>query len=85
MEAHCSSGGYHSCVTTKYMKLFKLFTPHVIAWSARKGFNQSIRRTKGQKARLQCLASEIPKSVMTSGVIKSAKLLRRKSAKIWQC
>ena len=67
------------------MKLFKLFTPHVIAWSARKGFNQSIRRTKGQKARLQCLASEMPKSVMASGVIKSAKLLRRKSAKIWQC
>jgi len=38
-----------------------------------------------QKARLQCLASEIPKSVMPSGVIKSAKLPRRKSARIWQC
>jgi len=46
------------------MKLFKLFAPHVIAWFARKGFNQSIGRTKGQKTRLQCLASEMPKSVM---------------------
>ena len=41
----------------KHMKLFKPFTPHVIARSARKGFNQSIRRTKEQKPRLQCLAS----------------------------
>jgi len=32
----------------KYMILFKPFTPHVIAWSVRKGFNQSIRRTKEQ-------------------------------------
>ena len=69
----------------KYMKLFKVFAPHVIAWFARKRFNESIRRTKVQKARLQCLASEIPKSVMPSGVIKSAKLPRRKSARIWQC
>jgi len=68
----------------KYMKLFKLFTPHVIAWSTRKGFNLLICRMKEQKARLQCLASEMPKSVMTSGVIKTAKLLRRKRAKIWQ-
>jgi len=30
----------------KHMKLFKTFTPHVIAWSVRKYFNQSIRRTK---------------------------------------
>ena len=35
---------------------FKPFTPHVIAWSVRKGFNQSIRKTKKQKTRLQCLA-----------------------------
>jgi len=32
-----------------------------------KVFDQSICRTKGQKARLQCLASEMPKSVMLSG------------------
>jgi len=69
----------------KYMKLFKPFTLHVIAWFARKGLNQSIGRTKGQKARLQCLSSEMPKSVMQSRVIKNAKLLRRKSARIWQC
>ena len=68
----------------KYMKLFKLFTPHVIVWFARKGFDQSVGGTKGQKSRLQYLASEMPKSVMPSGVIKSAKLLRRKSVRIWQ-
>ena len=45
----------------KHMKLFKPFTPHVIAWPVRKGFNQSIRRTKEQKTRLQCLASAMPK------------------------
>jgi len=33
----------------KHMKLFTPFTPHVIAWSVRKGFNQSIRSTKEQK------------------------------------
>jgi len=37
-------------------KYMKLFTPHFIAWFARKGFNQSIARTKGQKARLDCTA-----------------------------
>jgi len=40
----------------KHMKPFKIFTPHVIAWSVRKGFIQSIRKTKEQKTRLQCLA-----------------------------
>jgi len=45
----------------KHMKLFKPFTPHVIAWSVRKGFSQSIRRMKEQKTRLQCLASAMPK------------------------
>jgi len=52
---------------TKHMKLFKPFTTYVIAWSIRKGFNQSIRRTKEQKTRLQCLACEMPKPVMPSG------------------
>jgi len=51
----------------KDTKLFKLLTPYVIAWSVRKGFNQSIRITKEQKTRLQCLASEMPKPVMPSG------------------
>jgi len=36
----------------KHMNLFKPFIPHVIAWSVRKGFNQSIRKTKEQKTRL---------------------------------
>jgi len=48
----------------KHMKLFKLFPPHVIAWSVRKGFHQSIRRTKEQKTRFQCLASTMPKPVL---------------------
>jgi len=51
----------------KHMKLFKPFTPHVIAWFVRKGFNQSIRGTKEQKPSLQCLASAMPKPVMPSG------------------
>jgi len=50
----------------KHMKLFKPFTPHIIAWSVRKGFTQSIRRAKEQKTRLQCLASAMPKPVMLS-------------------
>jgi len=67
----------------KEMKLCKLFTPLVIAWRDKKRFDQSMRGTKGQKARLQCLASEMPKSVMPSRVTKSAKLLRTKIARIW--
>jgi len=50
----------------KHMKLVKPFTPHVIAWSVRKGLNQSICRTKEQKTRLQCLASVMTKCVMPS-------------------
>jgi len=41
----------------KDTKLLKPFTQHVIAWSVRKGFNQSVRRTKEQKTRLQLWAS----------------------------
>jgi len=66
----------------KHMKLFKPFTPHIIAWSVRKGFNQSIRRTKEQKTRSQCLAWAMPKSVMPTGAMESAKFLRRKSVRI---
>jgi len=40
----------------KHTKLLKPFTQHVIAWSVRKGFNQSVRRTKEQKTRLQSWA-----------------------------
>ena len=32
----------------EHMKLFKPLTPHVIAWSVRRGFNQSIRRTRAE-------------------------------------
>ena len=70
-------------VVVRHMKPSKPFNPHVIARSVRIGFDQSIRRTKEQKTRLQCLASTMPKPVMTSGAVKSAKLLRRKSARIW--
>ena len=70
----------------KHMKLFKPFTPHVIGRSVRKRFNQSIRRTKEQKKRLQWLASAMPKpvTVMPSGATKNPKLLRT-NARIWQC
>jgi len=37
----------------------------------REGFNQSIRRTKEQKTRLQCLAWATSKSVMPSGAVKA--------------
>jgi len=57
----------------KHMKLSKPFSPHVIAWSVRKGFNQSICRTNEQKTRLQCLASAMPKPVMPSGTVWKAK------------
>ena len=33
----------------KYMKLFKLFTPHVIAWSARKVLISRFVEPKGRK------------------------------------
>ena len=51
----------------KHTKLFKPFNPNVIAWSISKGFNQSIRRTKEQKTRLQCLAGAI--LIMPSGAV----------------
>ena len=50
----------------KHTKLFEPFTPHITTWSVRKGFNQSICRTKEQQTRLQCLASAMPKPVMPS-------------------
>jgi len=67
----------------KRMKLVKPFTPHVIAWSVRKGFHQlisfdqSICRTKEQKTRLQCLACAMPKSVMPSAA-KNGKVSKEK-------
>jgi len=50
----------------KHMKLVKPFTHHIIAWCVRKGFNQSICRTKEQKTKSQCLASAMSKSMMPS-------------------
>jgi len=35
----------------KHMKPFKPFTPHVIAWFVRKGFNQSIRFERKSRKR----------------------------------
>jgi len=45
-----------------------------------KFFDQSICRTKEQKARLQCLAGAMPKSVMPSGV-KNGKVSEEKKRK----
>jgi len=64
----------------KHMKLVKPFTTHVIAWSVRRGFDQSICITKEQKTRLQCLASAMPKSVMLSGA-KNGKVFEEKKRK----
>jgi len=49
-----------------------------------KVFHQSICGTKEQKTKLQCLASEMPKSVIPSAA-ENGKFLKRKSARIWQC
>jgi len=62
------------------MKLVKPVTPHVITSSVRKAFDQSIRRTKEQKTRLQCLASEMLKSVMPSAA-KIGKVFEEKKRK----
>jgi len=58
----------------KHVKLFKPFAPHVTAWFVRKGLSQSGRRTKEQQTRLQCSAWKMPKSVMPSGAMKSARI-----------
>jgi len=66
----------------KHMKLFKPFTPHVIAWSVREGFNQSIHRTKEQRIAVFSLSD-----VKICNAIRSyekRKPLTRKSARIWQ-
>jgi len=53
----------------KHTKLFKPFTPHVIAWSVRKGFHQSIRRTENETAVFGL--SAMLKSVITSHQLSS--------------
>jgi len=66
----------------KHMKLVKPFKLHVIACSVRKCF-WSIDlqyRPKEQVARLQCLASAMPKSVMPSGA-KNGKVSKKKKRK----
>jgi len=55
VETHSSSDGYCRCVyIISIWSYSSPFTPHVIAWSVRKGFIQSIRRMKEQKTRSQC-------------------------------
>ena len=50
-------------------------------WSVRKGFNQSIRRTKEQKTRLQCLASAMPKPDNTIRSYEKRKAAKKKKRK----
>jgi len=52
-----------------------------LVFSVRKGFIQSIYRTKEQKTRLQCLASAMPKFAMPSGAKtrKACKEAKRKN------
>jgi len=47
---------------------------------SQKVFDQSVFRTKEQKTRLQCLASEMPKSVMSSAA-KNCKVFQEKKRK----
>ena len=80
-----SDGYYHIALHHKHMKhikFFKPFTPHVIAWSARKGF-WSVDWTKEQKRRLQYSACAMPKSVMPSAA-KKRKVTQAKKPGIWQ-
>jgi len=67
----------------KHMKLVEPFTPHVIAWSVKKGFNQVNCRAKMQKTRLQCVAGVMLKSVMSSAKkCKVSKEKRRKNLEV---
>ena len=79
VETHFLFDVCYGCVKSYRNEAMQAIYPMV----RQKTFDQSMRGTKGQKARLRCSASEMPKSVTLSGVIKSAKLLRAKSAKIW--
>ena len=40
------------------MKLPKVFTPHVIAWSVRKGVNQTIRSVEQKSRKRDCSVSK---------------------------
>ena len=84
----CNLSYYCLLATRIYIVVLRAYPVRIIIQSTqhhRRGCNKSIRRTKEQQTRLQCLAWAMPKSAMPSGAIKSAKLLKRKSARIWQC
>jgi len=60
----------------QHMKLVKPFRPMLLRAPSEKVFDQSICRTKEQKARLQCLASAMLKSVTPSvGTFKVIKVI----------
>jgi len=63
----------------KHTKLVKPLH-HMLRVPSETVFDQSICRTKEQKARLQCLASAMPKSVMPSGA-KNGKVSKDKKRK----
>ena len=77
METHFLPKATILALYHKHMKLVKPLTLHVIACSVRNVFDPSICRTKELKARLQCLASAMTKSVMPSGA-KNGKVSKEK-------
>jgi len=64
----------------KHMKLVKPLSPYNIAGSVTKSFNQLICRMKEQETKLQCLASAMPKSVMSSAA-KKRRVSKKKKRK----
>ena len=62
----------------EHMKLFKLFTQDVIAWSVRKGFNQSIRRTKNEIAVFSLRDVKICNAIRSYEKPKASKKKKRK-------
>jgi len=82
VETHFSSDSYSTILALhhKHMKLVKPFIPHTLRCPSEKVFDQSICRTSEQKTRLQCLASEFPKSVMPSPA-KNGKVFEEKKHK----
>ena len=83
VETHFSSEGHYRCVTSQTFEAIQAIYITCYCVVPQKRFNKSICATKEQKTKRDCRA--MTKCAMPLGAIKSTKLLRRKSARIWQC
>ena len=83
MEIMRRNLSYYCLLATRiYIVVLRAYPVRIITQSTqrqRRGCNKSIRRTKEQQTRLQCLTWAMPKSAMPSRAIKSAKLLKKKA------